>query len=45
MIIGNHTSGDEKFMSNANFKTWKNTVHTSKEAMELSHDIDTSTNM
>ena len=40
-----HTSGGEKFMSNANLGAWINTVHTSKETMKLSYDIDTSTNM
>ena len=45
MTTINHTSSGEKFMSNANFGAWRNTVHTSKETMKLSYDIDTSTNM
>ena len=40
-----HTSGGERFMSNANLGVCRNTVHTSKETMKLSYDIDTSTNM
>ena len=45
MTTIDHTCDGEKFVNNANLGAWRNTVHTLKEMVKLSYDIDTSTNV